>query len=229
MSTLDTCKIRGMRGKKIDSRKGVEFTAEIATLSDWLELRQEIAATIRKSPLKASGLQEYCEASPSSELLRSIKLYSTENITEKRIEEERKKQIEQLLLSVPGVEGIRDLKIRVVEWSEKYHPEYEIDFPYDLFDLSIPSYAESAFEAPRAAHELYYDLDGAYDEDSPFVSATWPAAEDIDVNPPPRPTERVLRNKRLRNAQAVWEHRQQPSYKAETEGRRNKPPRKTRD
>jgi len=212
-----------MRGKRIASRQGIEFTADIATDSEWFELAVAIGRAISRSPLVATGLQEHCEIPRQNpDALPSIKLYSTGNTTVEQVRE-------LLEHSVPEVVGVRKVTMRKVQWSEVYHPEYEIDSPNP--DPGIPSDLEfaSGHKAVRGARELDYDLDGSYDEDSPLGGPTvWPEPEDKDLSPlPPDAEERMLGNKRkFLGAKAAWLHRQQPNFKADAEGRRGKPSRK---
>lgn len=211
-----------MRGKKIESRKGIEFTADIVTDSEWFELTLAIGRAIRQSPLAETGLQDYCEIPRENlDALPSIKLYSTGDTTVEQVRE-------LLEHSVPEIVGVRTVTMRKVQWSEAYHPEYEIDFPNP--EPGLPSDIEFASErkAVCGAREPDYDLDGSYDEDSSLAPIVWPEAEDIDFSPlPPAAKERMLSSKKkFLNAKAAWIHRQQPAFKANAEGRRDKPRRK---
>jgi len=208
-----------MRGKKVASREGIEFTADIATDSEWLELALAIGRAIRESSLAATGLQEHCEIPRENpDALPSIKLYSTGNTTVEQVKE-------LLERSVPEIVGIRSVTMQKVQWSEAYHPEYDIDSPSDP---GLPSDLEFASASNAPCGELDYDLDGSYDEDSSLAPIVWPEAEDIDISPlSPDAKERMLGNKRrLLNAKAAWIHRQQPNFKVDAEGRRDRPRRK---
>lgn len=196
-----------MRREKILSRKGTEFTAQLVTDLDRLDLLKVIAARIRNSPLKAEGLQDYCEVPQTDELLRSIKLYSTGNTT--------KEQVEALLQSVPGV-MLRDLQVQKVLWAA-FDPEFEIDRPPDP---DIPYEVQFAQpESSRSAQELDYGLDDASDEDSRLASFSVIEAEDIDLSPASPPSkEQALRRRRDRHSEQEWK-----SYHSEGRSRFRKP------
>lgn len=188
-----------MRGKKTDCREGAEFTALIGSTSDWSELVRALQTAINGSPLKRSGLQPSFQLRPTPELFFKIHLCSTGTTTVE--------QVKELLLSIPGVKQVRDLQMEKVKWSEAHHDDYYLDMPESPeTDVAIPAdiefEGESAFPMPT---------DGVLTD-----------GKELKLT-----EKHTLRNKRLRNAKAAWLHRTQPNHKADVEGRRNKPPRKS--
>jgi hypothetical protein len=172
-------KIGAMRGKKTQSRQAVHFSALIGSPLERFVLGRAIETAISNSPLRTSGLQQRFDLNTTPELFFDIHLYSTGTTTAG--------EVKRLLLSIPGVYQVHDLSRKMVDWSELHHEEYFIDQPElpeaNVVPSDLECEGEDAFPTPMD------DLKLADEE-------------------PKHSTEHILRNKRLRNSKAVWEHRQ---------------------
>ncbi len=184
--------------------------------------------TILKSPFKTTGLQDIFRLHNTEELdvFLPITLYSTGNTTEE--------QVREVLESIPEVLEVRELSMKKVKWSAVHHEEYMVDFPDDLyydhskkalmrFTSSVPEFSdERSTPAGGFDHEFDFENDDCFP--TPF-SAAFPIEDNIDdfAEPPPPSKEKVLRDKRNRNAKAVWEHHQTDGYQRDISRRPRKP------